>query len=990
MTVRRAIGIALGGMACCATLAAGPEGRTPAQLFPDARFDPRIPTQKQATGVEHGARPLRHAEILAYLRALDDASPRCRLETYARSHEGRELVYLAIGDEATVSGLDAFRTEHARGVDPRRRASGADAASFAQAKAVAWMAYSIHGDELSSADAAVALAYRLVAGEDEPAARLRRELVVLIDPCENPDGRERFLAQTAAFAHLNPSGDDEDLSHTTVWPWGRGNHYLFDLNRDWFTLVQPESRRSGVIAEWNPQLVVDSHEMGSDDTYLFDPARHPFNPFVPSHGMSWHERFSADQARALDARGFPYYTREWNESFFPGYGSSWAEYLGSIGILYEMSSTDGTLIKKRDGSTRTYGEAVEHQLTSSLANLTTLASHRQEILADFVTHRREVIARAGRDWPAAWVLPRSRRPERTDALVRVLRAQGIEVLGPRTARVAGLRDARTGEPGPTDAFSDGAYVVPLDQPAGALVRELLDPHVPMEAGFLREEREYLERGRGSRLYDVTSWSLALAYDVDAYWTKTKPGAGWSQGEIPSTRGSLSPAHDPVAYVIDGAAENAPTALAELYARQIPVRLAEKPFQVDGRTWPRGSLVVRREGAPADVERQLSEVAESWSTDISAVSTSRGGEGPDLGGSYFRALVAPRIGVLTGWPVSPSDYGAVWHLLDEVVRVRFNGLDVGRLGSADLGRYNVLVFPETLSTSYRAILGKTGVDALVRWVEGGGTAIGIGSGAEFLAEVETGLTKARLRRQALATHPPPVFGLGPEAVVAGGPMRADGLRVAPPPKDDESEDARPVDKRARRERSEPEALREGPYDVAPVLGPGARPFAEGHPQGTPVEEVVTLAEWLAPFLPPGKREPGEQDLAWADERLRSFSPRGAFVRIELDRDHWLGWGLPADLPALASADDTIVAVPPVEVPARFADPAQLHLGGLLWSEAAGRLAQTAYVTRESRGRGQVILFLSPPEFRGFTLGTRRLLTNALLYGPGLGTQWSKPW
>jgi hypothetical protein len=297
-----------------------------------------------------------------------------------------------------------------------------------------------------------------------------------------------------------------------------------------------------------------------------------------------------------------------------------------------------------------------------------------------------------------------------------------------------------------------------------------------------------------------------------------------------------------------------------------------------------------------------------------------------------------------------------------------------------------VFPETLGVDYRAILGKSGVDALVRWVEAGGTVIGLGSGAEFLADTETGLTKARLRRQALATFPPPVFGLGPEAVVAGGPTRADGVRVAAPPK--EAEDEKPK-RRARKAEAEA-PLREGPYDVAPVLGPGAKPFAEGYRQGTPVDEIVTLAEWLAPFLPPGKREPGEQDLAWADERLRSFAPHGAFVRIELDRDHWLGWGLPLEMPALVSADDALVGVPPVEVPARFADPAHLHLGGLLWPEAAGRIAETAYVTRESRGRGQVILFLSSPEFRGFTLGTRRMLLNALLYGPALGTQWSKPW
>ena len=990
--------VALGIVTAClgwaaAVAADGPSGRTPAELFPDARFDPRIPTQRQVIGIDPGARPLRHAELLAYLRALDEASPRCRLETYSRSHEGRELVYLAIGDEATIATLDDFRAAHARRLDPRGRDASADAGVLEPAKAVAWMAYSIHGDELSSADAAAVLAYRLVAGEDDEATRLRRDLVVLIDPCENPDGRERYLAQTVSFAHAVPNADTEDLSHTTVWPWGRGNHYLFDLNRDWFSLVQPESQRSGVIASWNAQLVVDSHEMGADESYLFSPPRHPFNPYQPARSEKWGERFAADQARALDSLGFPYYTREWNEEFFPGYGSSWASYLGAIGILYEMSSTDGTLVKKRDGSTRTYPEAVQHQLTSSLANLTTLSTNRRDVLSDYVGHRREVSARAGREWPAAWVLPRGRHPQRTDALARLLRAQGIDVLGPRagTVRVGGLRDARTGEPGPATGFSGGVYLVPLDQPAGALVRQLLDPHIPMEARFLREEREYFERGRGTRLYEVTAWSLPLAYDVEAYWTHEKPSADWIAGEIPVAQGSLVTARDPVAYVVDGIAEGAPPALADLLQRGIPVRVAEKPFRVADREWLRGSLVVRREGAPADVERQLAEIAERRAIEVRAVTTSYGGEGPDLGGSYFHSLVAPRIGVLTGWPVSPSDYGAIWHLLDEVVSMRFNGIDVGRFASTDLGRYNVLVFPPSIGVDYRAVIGTSGVESLVRWVEAGGTAIGIGSGAEFLAATETGLTKARLRAQALATHPPPVLGLGPEAVVAGGPMRADGLQVAPAPKEKE-DGARPGPAERRRPRAaeaEPQ-LRQGPYDVAPLLGAGARPFADGHVQGTPAESTVTLAEWLAPFLAPGQSAPGEPDLAWADRRLRAFSPRGTFLRAELDRDHWLGWGLSSELPVLATSSDALVAAPPVEVAARYADPGRLHLGGLLWPEAAGRLAQTAYVTREGRGRGQVILFLSPPEFRGWTLGTRRLLANALLLGPGLGTRWSDPW
>jgi len=180
-------------------------------------------------------------------------------------------------------------------------------------------------------------------------------------------------------------------------------------------------------------------------------------------------------------------------------------------------------------------------------------------------------------------------------------------------------------------------------------------------------------------------------------------------------------------------------------------------------------------------------------------------------------------------------------------------------------------------------------------------------------------------------------------------------------------------------------------VAPILGPGAAPFAEGREQGTPADlRPVNLADWLQPLLPPGQGKPTPEDLERGDERLRRFMPRGAFLRVELDHDAWLTWGLPAELPALIRTRDTLVAEPPVQVAARFADLDRLHLGGLLWPEAAGRMALTAYATREQKGRGQVILFADDPAFREWTLGTRRLLVNAILYGPGLGTQWPNPW
>ncbi|MDX1388302.1 MAG: hypothetical protein R3344_03885, partial [Acidobacteriota bacterium] len=450
-------------------------------------------------------------------------------------------------------------------------------------------------------------------------------------------------------------------------------------------------------------------------------------------------------------------------------------------------------------------------------------------------------------------------------------------------------------------------------------------------------------------------------------------------------GSLARAPEVYGYLLDGTSDASVGALSDLLQRGIAVRVSEKPFAVAGQAFGRGTLLIKREGNPDDLAGQLEEVAKRWGVAITATPTALAEDGPDLGGRHFLPLVAPRIGVWTGWPVSPSDYGSIWHLFDIGIDLRFSGLDLGRFASTDLRRYNVLVFPPARGTAYQNALGASGVKRLRQWIEAGGTAIGIGGGADFLADKDLDLTKTRARRQALDRYPPVVLGVSSGEVDQGGPLRASGIKAPEPVKDDAGEV-----KDNGKKKEEP-VKRDSPYDIAPILGPGARPFAAGIDQGTPASPVpVDLATWIMPLLPSGIDKPTEEDLAAADERLRRFRPRGAFLRVDLDPENWVNWGLADEIPVWVSASDTFVAEPPVQVAARFPEVERLHLGGLLWPEAGARLARTAFATREQVGRGQVILFLANPVFRGWVHDSRRMFANSVLYGPGLGTDWSTPW
>jgi len=944
-------------------------------LFPllgltQEKVDPKIPKPRSVLGFSVGDKPARHDQILRYFEALAKASPRATLTEMGKTHEGRRLVYLTISSAANQARLAQIRAGH-----QQLAKGGAPAADL---PALAWLGYSIHGDEISGSDAAMAVAYQLVAGTDARSARLRKALVVRIDPCENPDGRSRYLAQLTSLSKVVPNPDPAGIAHTAFWPWGRGNHYLFDLNRDWFTLVHPESQaRARAISAWWPQLMIDAHEMGSDETFLFSPPRAPFNPHLPFYIRQWWKTFAGDHGAAFDRKGWGYYTREWNEELYPGYGSSWPMYGGAIGILYEQSRTTGTQVRQKGRGILRYRNAVARQTTSSLANLNTLAVNRAKILTHWAEGRRRARAPSGKI--RAFLLPAGADRGRVRRLVRTLISQGIEVqrnAAPIT--LDGLRDYWTGAPRQV-TLAGGSYLIRTAQGLGPLVRNLLDFHIPLPPGFLREERQYQERGKGSRLYETTAWSLPMTYGVEAYWTDANPSGAWT----PVTQASLAAPAGGIArrartrlfgYLVDGSSDDAAFLTARLLDAGVRLRVARKPFRSGGISYAAGSILVPLVGNKAGIDRVVDRLARRSGVVVQEATSARSEKGPDLGGGQFPALVQPRIAVLTGDPISTASYGAIWHLLDRRLQIRFSGIDVGRIGGLDLSRYNVLIVPPARG-DLSGRIGKSGLRKIKRWVDAGGTLIGIGGAVSLLANKQLGLVATRRRRDALEQFPPVVLGPDARTVERAGRLRAGGVRPTAKP-----------DKKAKTPKKAPG----DPYDVAPLVGPGARAFL---PAKTPVyrlpKTLLSLQDWIQPIARGGDKA-RKATARRADGRLRRFRPQGVFLRLDLDPEHWLAFGSPKRIPVHYDEGQALVADASVEIPARFAGLRTLHISGLLWPEAAGRIARTAYVTRERRGKGQVILFVDDPIYRGASWASQRLFLNAVTLGPGLGSSWPRRW
>ncbi len=913
-------------------------------------LDATLPTPASVLGHEVGDRAAQYEGAVAYLEALAESSPFVTMQPYGQTHENRTLYYVTITSEANHRHLAQIKADNERLADPRKLNGEEDARRLLETlPGVAWLAYGIHGDELSSTDAALMVAHALAAGTDEKTRRMRDELVVHIDPMVNPDGRVRYLAQLEQLSGKVPNTDYQALQHNGLWSAGRTNHYLFDLNRDWLAQVHPATRaRSREIIAWHPHLLVDSHEMGSLDSYLFDPPREPFNNNLSDTNHVWRRRFSADQAAAFDQHGWSYYTREWYEEWYPGYTNAWANLQGTIGLLYEQAGVNGAAIRQRSGKLLTYREAVHHQYVSSLANLETLRSNRRAILQAYLSDRQWAVSpeRSGEE---VFLVPPTADRARLNRFVGSLAAHAIE-YGFATAAF-GASDVTDpwGDEQESVEFPEGTLIVRAAQPHRRLLTAILEFDPRLSDAFLLEERRDLENHRGTRLYDVTAWGLSLAYGLPAVWAKsaddvvTREDASGASTTVETDGG--------YAFLIDGASSDVYRAVVRLFERGCNVRVATKPFATNGRHFAPGTLLLRKHENEQELGPLLVSVAKELAIEVVALDSALVESGTDLGGRRFRLLTAPRVAIASQWPTAATSFGATWHLLDDRLRLRVSPVNIQSLGRVDMRRYNVLILPHVRSTgSLSGVLSKPVLTGLKSWVEAGGTLIAYGNTAAFLASKERGMSRVRLRRDVL-----------------------DKIDV--------------YEEALARER----AAREVSIDPQLVWGNGDAGDREAERESEDPSEANKKT---------GNSDEGQSKDVEArkrrDQWLRLFRPQGVFVRADIDEQHWLNYGLVGPegqedrLAVLLSGSHVLMAHHPVAVPARLAPANDLRVAGLLWPEARERWGGAAYATVERVGRGQVVLFATDPFYRGFLEATGRMLQNAVLLGPGAGTSQPVPW
>ena len=891
-------------------------------FYENGEYDSSIPKLNDFLKQPLGQWPLRYDELVAFLKAVDEKSDRVTVRKVGESFEGRATYSVFVSSPENMAKLDRIREAMAVLADPSRVSGPGQLDSLVKnLPAVAWMGYSVHGDEISGVDAGALLAYQLAAGTDEPTLNILKNVVVIIDPIENPDGRERYLSMLEMYKSNVPNYDMFALQHRGSFPGGRTNHYMFDLNRDMLVVTQPETKgKAATIREWHPQLVVDGHEMGSDGNFLMSPPRQPINYNTPENVLKWYETFNKDQAAALDQRGWAYYSGEWNDQWFPGYNSAWVTFLGAVGILYEMAGVDGEFVRQDGDYVLTYHEAVNRQFTSSVANLKTTAENREALLRDYYDTRKSIVAQGRKSGLTFLFVPGS-DVWKTKRFIEGLTDLGINVDRAKADFRVGSSTDIYGESHRSQSYPAGTYIVSTAQPSGALAKAILefDPHLNLD--FLQDERREIEKHGDTKMYEVSTWSVPLGYDIDAYWTTTPPNVATERvATVETGDGELDNADAQFGYVVDMTGEKTYVLLSKLLQKGLEVYASEKPFTVDGQSFEAGALVLRKRGNPENLAEILEPLAEETGVVIHGVNTARATEGSFLGAPTYRLLKEPSVAIAFDNGIDYTSFGTLWFTMDRQIQIPHSLIRLSDFDWMDLSRYNVLILPSSWGRMSQYI-SEGATKKIDKWVSDGGTLIAIGGAAEWAADTSLTISNVRVKRQVLDKMDSYITGL------------------------------------------EREQTAEAP-------------------------QVDTMALWHPEKAPASvePEKPGKADVAELKEKddwQRRFLPRGVYMRVNLDQEHWLSFGMNESVPAMMYTRTAFMSKSPETTVGRFADENSLRMSGLLWPEARERWANTAYLTREGKGKGQVILFAGDPDMRAYNYGTRQLFLNALLYGPGMG-------
>lgn len=662
--------------------------------LPDIDYAPGIPAPESVLPTQIGEQHLSHDQLLYYLEKLCESSENCLMTEYARSHEKRPLVYLTISSNKNISRLDELKQKHNKLID-RSVSKNLDLDSI---PLVLYQGYTIHGDESSGSHAAALITYYLLAGKSNKIDKLLDQTIILIDPCYNPDGLQRFSSWVNMHRSSTLVTDPSSREFNQVWPQGRTNHYWFDLNRDWIFNVHPESKgRIELFHEWKPDVLTDHHEMGSNNTFFFQPGiPSRTNPNTPKTNQELTEKIGHYHASFLDSIGSMYYSKESFDDYYYGKGSTYPDINGCVGILFEQASSRGYLRETSNGLL-SFPFTIRNQLVTSLSTQEAVLDLKNEIL----DYKREFYFR--KNFPSSgYYLFESRDHFVSNFFLDLLNRHKIEVYRPTDSSIIDY----------DDFDYQNCYIVPKDQVQSGLVKTIFERvnHFP-----------------DSLFYDVSAWTLPLAFNLKTVEAKGKLDHAKltrvEQIERVETNQTLpSNIH---ALAIDWKNYLAPALLYKVLEDDIQCKvLKSKAFYLSNgqyKEFNAGTIIIPVHGQndynSEELIKLINDEASKHNLTMIPIDSGQSREGKSIGSPENTSLTKFEIAMIVGEGVNRYEAGAAWYQLDKRFSIPMSMIDLRQFDRINLNRYKVIILPD--GTYNKAILSG---EKLKKWIKEGGILI----------------------------------------------------------------------------------------------------------------------------------------------------------------------------------------------------------------------------------------------------------------------------
>ncbi|MBV7267956.1 M14 family metallopeptidase [Winogradskyella luteola] len=647
-----------------------------------------IQSPSEFLGYDIGTQFSRHHQVVDYFKAVAAAAPnQVKLEQYGSSYERRPLYLTYVSSKANIKNLETIRENNLKNTG---LLSGIPSATNV---AIVWLSYNVHGNEASSTEAAMLTLYKLLTERKD----LLENTVVIIDPCLNPDGRDRYVNWYNETASQPYDIDKQASEHNEPWPSGRPNHYLFDLNRDWAWATQIESElRLYAYNKWMPHIHVDFHEQGPNEPYYFAPAAEPFHEIISDWQRNFQIQIGKNHAKYFDAEGWLFFTRERFDLFYPSYGDTYPTYMGAIGMTYEQGGHGmaGLGILNDEGHVLTLVERLTHHTTTGLSTVEIASKNAKQLNTEFA----KFFDNSNLKYKS-YVLKGN--TDKLNSLKKLLNKHEITFENANGSKVTGYNYA-TGQQG-SMTIDANAIVVHTNQPKGKMVKVLFEPNAKLS---------------DSLTYDITAWSAPYAYGLDAIASTTKV----SSSKL-AERNALQILKDAYGYVSKWNSMDNAQFLADLLKNNFKVRFTEKPFSSNNSSFERGSLIITK-GDNKHIKNfidVLNKIAQEHEQTLTQINSGFSQTTPDIGSPDIKLINNQKVAVLSGKGTSSLSYGAIWHFFEQQLHYPLTSINTDNFGRTNLSKYNVLIMP---SGYYDNVLDDTNMKKLKDWVLSGGKVIAI--------------------------------------------------------------------------------------------------------------------------------------------------------------------------------------------------------------------------------------------------------------------------